>query len=145
MLLASQKKLFEPVTLVVPLKYVTCPLVPVPVTGLVKAFCLLLKVVQSALDKAPLLVALAVGRLKVCVAVELAMLKSVPLVPVAKNCTCLVKLFNEVNPLEKVVITWHKWLFSVCKVTVLPSTFAYILIAILSVIVKTVAVTGTAK
>ena len=37
--------------------------------------------------------------------IELEILKSVPLVPVAKNCTCLVKLFNEVNPFEKVVTT----------------------------------------
>jgi hypothetical protein len=45
---------------------------------------LLLNVVQSALLKAPLFVALAVGRLKVWVALVLLIAKSVPLVPVAK-------------------------------------------------------------
>ena len=45
---------------------------------------LLLKVVQSAELKAPRFVALAVGKLNVCVAVALAIAKSVPLVPTAK-------------------------------------------------------------
>jgi hypothetical protein len=44
-----------------------------------------LKAVQSALDSAPRLAALAVGILKVWVAAALAMLKSVPVVPVEKN------------------------------------------------------------
>jgi hypothetical protein len=64
-----------------------------------------LNVVQSAELKAPLFVALAVGKLKVCVLVADEIAKSVPLVPVAKFCTCAVKPFNAVKPVEKVVIT----------------------------------------
>jgi hypothetical protein len=64
-----------------------------------------LNVIQSADDKAPLLVADAVGKLKVCVAAELDMLKSVPLVPVAKYCTCAVKPFKALNPELNVVTT----------------------------------------
>ena len=45
---------------------------------------LLLKVVQLAEDKAPLLVEEAVGRLKVCVVPVEEILKEVPLVPVVK-------------------------------------------------------------
>ena len=45
---------------------------------------LLLKVDQSVVDKAPLLVAEAVGRLKVWVATDEEILKSVPEVPVVK-------------------------------------------------------------
>ena len=58
--------------------------VPVPVTGLVKAFCLPLNVLQSALDKAPLFDDDAVGKLKVCVSTELTIAKSVPVLPTAK-------------------------------------------------------------
>jgi hypothetical protein len=46
-----------------------------------------LNVVQSPELSAPLLLALAVGRLKVCVEVAELMPKSVPAVPVAKFCT----------------------------------------------------------
>ena len=73
----------SPIVLV-PVNFGTTLVVPVPVTGLVKAFCLLLNVVQSALLNAPLLTALAVGRLKVWVSTALKILKSAPLVPVAK-------------------------------------------------------------
>ena len=65
--------------------------VPVPVTGLVKALCLLLNVVQSALDNAPLFIALAVGTFKVITGVVVLVatleLKSVPLVPIVKAAT----------------------------------------------------------
>ena len=65
--------------------------VPVPVTGLVKVFCLLLKVVQSALESAPRLVALAVGTFKVITGVVVLLatveLKSVPVVPIVKAAT----------------------------------------------------------
>ena len=81
---------------------------------------LLLKVVQSDELKAPLFVALAVGKLKVWVSVALEIAKSVPLVPTAKNCTWFVNPFNAVKPVVNVVITWHKWLFSVCSVIVRP-------------------------
>lgn len=57
---------------------------------------LLLKVVQLAEDKAPLLVEEAVGRLKVCVVPVEEILKEVPLVPVVKVCTDPVKPFMEV-------------------------------------------------
>ena len=50
----------------------------------VSALSLLLKVVQSALDNAPRLLPEAVGRLNVWVEVALEILKSLPLVPVAK-------------------------------------------------------------
>jgi hypothetical protein len=57
----------------------------VPVTGLVKRFCLLLNVVQSAALKAPLLEADAVGTFKVIEGVVVLLVtlddKSVPLVP----------------------------------------------------------------
>jgi hypothetical protein len=52
-----------------------------------KAFCFPSKVDQSALLKAPLFNALAVGKLNVCVSVTELIAKSVPLVPVAKFCT----------------------------------------------------------
>jgi hypothetical protein len=64
-----------------------------------------LNVVQSAELNAPLFAADAVGRLNVCVLVADEIPKSVPDVPVAKFCTCAVKPFNAVNPVEKVVIT----------------------------------------
>ena len=105
---AFQKRLFSPVIADVLLKKATCPAVPVPVTGLVKAFCLLLNAVQSALLKAHLFVADAVGRLKVCVSVAELIAKSVPLVPVAKYCTCAVKPLSAFNPVEKVVSTSQK-------------------------------------
>ena len=54
---------------------------------------------------APLLVALAVGKLKVCVSVAELIAKSVPDVPTAKYCVCAVKPLIEDKPLEKVVIT----------------------------------------
>ena len=47
-------------------------------------------------------------------------LKSVPVVPVANDCICAVNPFKAVKPLVKVVITWHKWLLSVCNVIVRP-------------------------
>ena len=58
-----------------------------PVVDRVIADCLLLKVVQSVLERAPLLVAEAVGKLNVCVSVTDDILKSVPDVPTAKYCT----------------------------------------------------------
>jgi hypothetical protein len=64
-----------------------------------------LNVVQSAELNAPLFAALAVGRLNVCVLVADEIPKSVPAVPVAKFCTCAVKPFSAVKPVEKVVIT----------------------------------------
>ena len=67
-----------------------------------------LNALQSVELNAPLFAALAVGKLKVCVLVADDIAKSVPLVPVAKFCTCAVKPFNAVNPVEKVVMTWHK-------------------------------------
>jgi hypothetical protein len=70
-----------------------------------KAFCFELNVVQSAELKAPLFAALAVGKLNVCVLVEEDIPKSVPVVPVAKFCTCAVNPFNAVKPVENVVIT----------------------------------------
>ena len=66
---------------VAPIK-VAAPVVPVVVS--VKAFCLPLKVLQSADDRAPLLAALAVGKLNVWVSTEELIAKSVPLVPTAK-------------------------------------------------------------
>ena len=48
-------------------------------------FTLLLNVLQSVDDNAPLLVADAVGKLNVCVALVDDILKLVPVVPVAKN------------------------------------------------------------
>ena len=68
--------------------------------GFVKAFCLLLNVVQSALLKAPLFVAEAVGKLKVCVEVAEEIPKSVPLVPTAKVCVKAVNPFKEVIPVS---------------------------------------------
>lgn len=57
---------------------------------------LLLKVVQLADDKAPLLVADAVGKLKVCRVAEEVILKSVPVVPVVNVCTEPVNPFSDV-------------------------------------------------
>ncbi len=57
-----------------------------PVIGLVKAFCLLLKVDQSVELNFPVFAAEATGRLKVCVSPLETMLKFVPLVPVVINC-----------------------------------------------------------
>ena len=64
----------------------------------VTAPILLLNVVQSAEDNAPLLVADALGKLKVCVLPAEVILKSVPVVPVAIVCTELV------NPLREVIV-----------------------------------------
>ena len=76
--------------------------IPVPAPNDVT---LLLKVVKSELLNLPVLVALATGRLKVCVDVADDILKSVPLVPMAKVCTCAVKPFKAVMPVENVVVT----------------------------------------
>ena len=70
---------------------------------------LLLKVVQLADDKAPLLMAEAVGKSKVCTVPEEVIVKSVPVVPVAKVCTDPVKPFSEVialpdNKPDKVLV-----------------------------------------
>ena len=62
----------------------------------VRAFSFPLKVLQSAEDKAPLLTAEAVGKLKVCTEPNEAIVKSVPDVPVANVCNELVKPFSEV-------------------------------------------------
>ena len=76
-----------------------------PVVVSVIAFCLLLNVLQFAELNAPLLVALAVGKLNVCVSTELEIAKSVPLVPTAKYCVCFVSPFNACKPVVNVVIT----------------------------------------
>ena len=60
---------------------------------------LLLKIAQSAEDKAPLLEADAVGKLKVCILPVELMLKSVPAVPVEIVCTEFVNPFKEVRAL----------------------------------------------
>jgi hypothetical protein len=70
---------------------------------------LLLKVIQLADDKAPLLVAEAVGKLKVCVVPEEVIVKSVPVVPAVKVCADPDKPFSEVialpdNKLDKVLV-----------------------------------------
>jgi hypothetical protein len=44
----------------------------------------------------------------VCAAVADDIVKSVPVVPVAKVCTCAVKPLRAVIPVEKVVITWQR-------------------------------------
>ena len=88
---------------------------PVPVTGLVKAFCLPLKVVQSAALNAPLLAADAVGTFKVITGVVVPLAteldRSVPVVPKVSAATLvtvprldvlLLKVFQSVllrNPL----------------------------------------------
>lgn len=72
-----------------------------------------LNVVQSPELSAPLLLALAVGRLNVCVDVAELMPKSVPAVPVAKFCTCAVKPFSALSPVVNVVIIWQRLLSSV--------------------------------
>ena len=91
-----------------------------PVIGFTRAFCLLLNVVQSVEDNAPLFVADAVGRLNVCVSVTDNILKSVPDVPTARYCTWAVNPFKAVNPVENVVSTSQRFPFSVCSVIVLP-------------------------
>ena len=69
----------------VPVVVIVPPVIPVAVLVATELTVpLLLNVVQSAELKAPLLVAEAVGKLKVCVAVAEDILKSVPLVPVTK-------------------------------------------------------------
>ena len=79
---------------------------PVPVTGLVKAFCLLLKVVQSVELKAPRLVALAVGTFSVITGVVVPFAtvldKSVPLVPKVKAAT-LVTVPTPAPPTKAIV------------------------------------------
>jgi len=70
---------------------------------------LLLNVVQFAEDNLPLFVADAKGKLNVCTVPELEILRSVPLVPVAKVCTEPVSPFSEVmalpdNKLAKVLV-----------------------------------------
>ena len=59
---------------------------------------LLLKVVQSCVDKAPLLLALAVGKSKVCVEVPEVIVKSLLAVPTTIVWVAAVKVFNEVIP-----------------------------------------------
>lgn len=61
-------------------------------------FFLLLKVLQSADDKAPLFVRLAVGKLMVCVVPELVIPKSVPELPGANVCVFPVNPFTEMMP-----------------------------------------------
>ena len=75
---------------------VAAPLVPVVVK--VIASCLPLKVDQLALDKAPLLEALAVGKLNVWTVPADDIAKSVPLVPVTKVWAEPVNKFNAVMP-----------------------------------------------
>ena len=74
-----------------PVKYATWPLAPVPVTGLVKAFCLLLNVDQSDALNAPRLAADAVGTFSVITGVVVPFAtvldKSVPDVPKVKAAT----------------------------------------------------------
>jgi hypothetical protein len=69
----------------------------------------------------PLAVAEALGILNVCVDPALLILKSVPVVPVAKFCTCAVNPFKAVKPVVNVVMIWQRLLFSVCMVIVLPA------------------------
>ena len=59
----------------VPLKYANSLLVPVPVTGLVRAFCLPLNVLQSVLLRYPLTEEVAAGILTVFVLLESGLLK----------------------------------------------------------------------
>jgi hypothetical protein len=61
-----------------------------------------LNVLQSVLLNAPLFVALAVGRLNVCVDVADEILKSVPVVPVANVCVVAVNPFSDVIPVPPV-------------------------------------------
>ena len=98
LLVLSQNKFALLETVFVPFQNVTRPFAPVPVTGFVSAFCLLLNVVQSVLLNAPLFIALAVGRLNVCVEVADEILKSVPVVPVANVCVEAVRPFRDVMP-----------------------------------------------
>jgi hypothetical protein len=75
----------------------------------VTAPILLLKVVQLADDNAPLLTADAVGKLNVCAAPEELIVKSVPVVLVAKVCTEAVNPLSDVkalpdNKLDKVLV-----------------------------------------
>ena len=60
----------------------------------VKAFCLLLNVVQSVEESSPLFVADAVGILNVCVVPTEEMLKSVPVEPVVRSCAAAIKPFR---------------------------------------------------
>jgi hypothetical protein len=70
-----------------PLPRIELPLMVFMFVPLTSESCFPLKVVQSAELNAPLFVALAVGRLKVCVSVAELIAKSVPYVPTAKFCT----------------------------------------------------------
>ena len=103
-----------------------------------------LNALQSAELNAPLLVALAVGRLKVCVDVAELIPKSVPLVPVAKFCTCAVKPFSAFNPVVNVVMTWQRLLSSVCRVILRPDGVTKMRTASLSVASKVVEGTASA-
>ena len=114
-LVLSQNKLALFCAIVVPLLNKTEPLVS---DG---RLYLPLNVLQSALLNAPRFVADAVGRLNVCVSVAELIAKSVPLVPVAKYCTCAVSPLRAFKPVENVVNTSQRLLFSVCNVIVLPS------------------------
>jgi len=83
---------------------VAAPLVPVVVKVIVP--CFELNVLQSALDKAPLFVALAVGTFKVITGVVVLVatleLKSVPLVPIVKAAT-LVTVPTPLPPTNAIV------------------------------------------
>ena len=76
---APVNKLPEPKTLL--------PLIVLILVPETKASCLPLNVLQSVELNAPLLLADAVGKLKVCVSVAELIAKSAPVVPVAKYCT----------------------------------------------------------
>lgn len=86
------------ISAVEPFQMASNPIVPVPVSGLVRAACLLLKVFQSVLFNKPLTPLAAVGRLKVKTLVEEEILKSVPVVPVARAIAGPVAPFIEVMP-----------------------------------------------
>ena len=100
---------------------VAAPLVPVVVNVIVP--CFELNVLQSALDNAPLFVALAVGTFKVITGVVVLVatveLKSVPLVPKV-NAATLVTV--PPPPVEAIVIIPSAPVPVVVKVILLPST-----------------------
>jgi len=80
-----------------------------------------LKSIQSCELNAPLLVALAVGKLNVCVSVPVVpILKSEPVVPTWKYCAAEVNPSNVASPVVKVVCTLLKCIPCVCNVMVLP-------------------------
>ena len=97
-----------------PFEISTWPFVPavvppvppsVAASGKLSAFCLPLNVDQSALVTRPRALALAFGKLKACVLPALAMLKSVPEVPVERVCELALNPLSDVMPeLEPAVI-----------------------------------------